>query len=61
MLEPLWSTGPILPQTLISLIQPIEEELKEAEEIMEYDPDEVFDDEVYLAYIHQSYLYGNLL
>ena len=62
MLEPLWSTGPILPQTLIDLVQPTEEELEEAEDIMEYDLDEVFNDEqVYLAYVHQLYLYGNLL
>ena len=45
ILEPLWSTGPILPQTLIDLVQPTKEELQEAEEIIEYDPDEVFDDE----------------
>ena len=45
MLEPLWSTGPILQRTLIDLVQPTEEELEDAEDIMEYDPDEVFDDE----------------
>ena len=45
MLEPLWSTGPILPQTLIDLVKPTEKELEEAEEIVGYDPDEVFDDE----------------
>ena len=46
VLEPLWSIGHILPQSLIDLVKPTVKELEEEVELVEYDQDELFDDEL---------------
>ena len=45
IMEPLWCASPVLPQTLIDLVEPTVAELDEKEEIIHFDHEEMFDDE----------------